>query len=256
MSLDTEQEEALSMLVEAARSTPRDQREAFLALHYDDQRNFTVRHKGLPGGQCLVYTGDIDVLSRNGLILLKSLNRAVHEFDIMPEGFAYYREMKMRESEPVQSVETNITHYLNGDRFRLNYPEAYQKLKDAEALLWDSDSERQLTTIGHLCREALQEFANSLIVLHNPPEFDQDKARTVSRLKSVIGAYKDTLGKSNASFLDAICNFWGTVIDLIQRQEHGGQKEGEPLVWEDGRRAVFQTAVVMYEIDSCLTKRG
>ena len=37
-------------------------------------------------------------------------------------------------------------------------------------------------------------------------------------------------------------------MDLVQRQEHGGQKEGEPLGWEDGRRVVFQTANVMVEL--------
>jgi hypothetical protein len=48
--------------------------------------------------------------------------------------------------------------------------------------------------------------------------------------------------------LKALLAYWGTVNDLVQRQEHGGQKEREPLKWEDGRRVVFQTAVVMFEI--------
>ena len=44
--------------------------------------------------------------------------------------------------------------------------------------------------------------------------------------------------------------------DLAQKQEHGGQKEGEPLVWEDTRRIVFQTILVMFEIDKSLSKLG
>jgi hypothetical protein len=43
--------------------------------------------------------------------------------------------------------------------------------------------------------------------------------------------------------------FWGAVSDLAQRQEHGAQREAEPLGWEDARRLVFLSAVVMYEID-------
>jgi hypothetical protein len=39
----------------------------------------------------------------------------------------------------------------------------------------------------------------------------------------------------------------------VQRQEHGAQKEGRPLVWEDGRRVVFQTAIVMFELDRALS---
>jgi len=37
-------------------------------------------------------------------------------------------------------------------------------------------------------------------------------------------------------------------VNLAQRQEHGGQKEGEPLVWEDARRVVLHRAVVMIEV--------
>jgi hypothetical protein len=48
------------------------------------------------------------------------------------------------------------------------------------------------------------------------------------------------------------CETYATVSDLVQRQEHAGQREGEPLVWEDGRRIVFQTAIVMFEIDRSL----
>jgi hypothetical protein len=39
---------------------------------------------------------------------------------------------------------------------------------------------------------------------------------------------------------------------LVQRQEHGAQKEVTPLTWEDARRVVFQTCVVMYEINRAL----
>ena len=50
--------------------------------------------------------------------------------------------------------------------------------------------------------------------------------------------------------------YWGTVSDLVQRQEHGAQREGKQLVWEDARRVVFQTANVMFEIDRSLMFSG
>ena len=53
--------------------------------------------------------------------------------------------------------------------------------------------------------------------------------------------------------LDALLAFWGTVSDLVQRQEHGALREGEQLVWHDGRRVVFLTMTVMHEIDSALS---
>jgi hypothetical protein len=48
---------------------------------------------------------------------------------------------------------------------------------------------------------------------------------------------------------EAIIGYWGAVSDLAQRQEHGAQKEGDPLTLEDSRRLVFHTAFVMYELD-------
>jgi hypothetical protein len=131
---------------------------------------------------------------------------------------------------------------------------AYQKWLQAESILWSSDSEQQLTSIGHLCREALQEFATALVDHYQPPNVDSDKAHTVARLKAILNLSRDQLVSTEKPFLDALVAYWGTVSDIIQRQEHGGQKEGRPLVWEDARRVVFQTAILMFEIDNSLLR--
>jgi len=255
MTLEPEQEEVLLTLVEAARNVPKEQREPFLALHLYEGPNLTIKHKGLSDGLQLVYSGDFDVLEREQFIAVTVISPGgAYHFDVLPRGFAYYRELKQRERETLQSVESNLRHYLDADRFSKRYPSAYQRLRDAENLLWDSDSNRQLTTIGHICREAMQEFATSLVEQHRPRDVDNDKAHTVSRVRAVINLHDKKLGEAVRDHVNALIVFWGTVSDLIQRQEHGGQKEGEPLIWEDGRRAVFQTAVVMYEIDSSLAK--
>ena len=111
----------------------------------------------------------------------------------------------------------------------------------------------QLTTIGHLCREAMQEFATSLCAAHNATPAEPDPAKTVARVRAVLKHEGAPLGEKLAAFFDALLAYWGTVSDLVQRQEHGGQKEGEPLMWEDGRRVVFQTLLVMYEVDGALS---
>lgn len=255
MHLDPEQEEALAVLVEAARNLPSKQREPFIAYHADDEVNLIVQHKGLQGGSCLLYPSDFDVLARVNLITVNTISRGgVWQFDILPTGFAYYKSMKDRSGGPVEIAESNVKKYLDGDRFRTKYPAAHQKLKNADDLLWQSDSDQQLTTIGHLCREALQEFATELVDEHKPQDVESDKARTISRLRAVIGSCRQKLGDAKTAHLDALITYWGTVSDLVQRQEHGGQKEGEPLVWDDGSRVVFQTASVMYEIDRTLTR--
>jgi hypothetical protein len=72
------------------------------------------------------------------------------------------------------------------------------------------------------------------------------------RLRSVIDSRRSALGSKTLEFLKALVNYWGTVSDLAQRQEHGGQKEGEPLLLDDGLRVVMQTMIVIYEVDSAL----
>lgn len=123
-------------------------------------------------------------------------------------------------------------------------------LVEAESLLYAEDTENTLTTIGHLLREAMQEFASALVDRFKPPRVDSDKAKTVSRIKAVLGMLR--LSDKVSAFLDALIAYWGTVADLVQRQEHGGLKEGEPLRWLDARRIVFQVAVVMMEIDAAM----
>lgn len=158
--------------------------------------------------------------------------------------------MMRRRGEPVQRVQVSIREYIQSHAFQSRYRSAYAKWQEAENLLWSDDSDKALTTIGHLLREAMQEFATALVERFRPPNVEADKARTVSRIRAVLNAQK--LGDKVRAFLDALIIYWGTVSDLVQRQEHGALREGEPLKWIDARRVVFQTAIVMLEIDAAL----
>ncbi len=248
---ETEQEEALAILVEAHRNVPRDNRERFLMLANDNTSNAVIRHPGLPNRTVEIYEGDISALQRAGLIAFSG-----SMFEITDRGFGYYKRMKERAGQPVERVEANSRKYLDAPRFLQKYAKAYQKWSDAERSLWGSDSERQLTTIGHLCREAIQEFATVLVNLYRPSDVDEDQTHTVARIRSVLNSQAARLGTTEKKFLDALIAYWGNVSDLIQRQEHGGQKEGNPLVWEDARRVVFQTFVVMGEVDRTLSRKS
>jgi hypothetical protein len=110
----------------------------------------------------------------------------------------------------------------------------------------------QLTAIGHFCREALQEFADTLVVQFKPEVIDP-KTSTKNRMRAVLNKHAGENATTVQEFLDALYKYWEKIVELDNRQEHGGHKEGRPLVWEDGRRAVFQTAVVMFEVDSFLS---
>lgn len=248
MELEPEQEQLLNALVEDARSVPRSEREDFVLISYEEAAFIQGpgTHRNFPDFQ----PSDLHVLASAGLIGVSSYAKKGQGFSfyITPKGFRYYEDRKREAGEPARQGEAEIAEYLDSALFQDSYPVAYAKWAEAASMLWSSDSERQLTTIGHLTREAVQEFATVLVERHQPPNVASNPTKTVARLQAVIDQRAPALGSRHRAMLDALLVYWGTVNDLIQRQEHGAQREGETLRWEDGRRVVFQTAVVMFEI--------
>jgi hypothetical protein len=254
--LQPDQKSLLVTLVEAARNLPARQRAEFILtpMTFGPAKQQII-HCGLPGGTVAVNRADIHVLLSRGLLIrLGGTHRSGMTFDIDPRGYQLYEVIKTASGEPVDRLETTVISYLNATRFRQEYPAAYNKWAQAEGLLWSGDSAQQLTSVGHLCREALQEFAASLAAKFKPSELDPDKAHTVARLRAILDGHKSRLGKTVQPFLDALLAYWGTLSDLVQRQEHGALREGEDLTFEDARRVVFHTAVVMFELDRSLSR--
>lgn len=245
--LEPVQQELLITIVESARNTPIDSRQKFFV----DQSfgGDTLIYPTIPKEKTQIYFGDVEALAHEGLLSLGYGSQGTPNFDITPLGFKHYEYLKKKLGEPVERIVKTVRSYLDSNNFIKAYPVAYEKWCSAEELLWKTDSKQQLTLIGHLCRESIQEFANYLVSAHNLSNVPADKSKTVARLKAVIATKTDSLGDSKKAFLDALVAYWGTVIDLIQRQEHDSQKEGQPLVWEDARAVVFQTLIVMFEID-------
>jgi len=250
--LEKEQKDLLEVLVEASRNVSLDKRQKFFAVETLGSHLARILHPGLPKEFPGGYMGDIEILGANGLIRISYGSKGTPRFDVTPIGFAYYKEIKKAQGESTEIVETTIRSYLVATDFRQQYRDAYEKWSEAEDLLWQSESESQLTTIGHLCREAMQLFANILVSSSNITDIDPDVAHIVSRLKSVISSSKVAKSTSKKSFLEALIAYWGAISDLVQRQEHGALKEGEALFWEDARRIVFQTANVMFEFDRAI----
>jgi len=242
----------LGILVEAERNIPRYQREEF--VFYEMLGGASINHSGLPNGKSEANIIDLKILEREGLIIITSNFKHGWGFGVTPAGFKYYEEMILREKHPIRAIEREVTEYLESSEFVKKYPKAFEKWQNADTLLWSGSSERQLTTIGHLCREAIQEFMSTMIAEYNLKTDEPEKDKTVSRLRAVIASRKEFLQGSETEFLDALLSYWGTLSDLIQKQEHDSQKEGESLIWEDGRRVVFQTAIVMFEVDRSLSR--
>jgi len=250
--LEDEQVQLLSVLVEASRNVPTEERQKFHAAQTLGQHLAFIIHQGMPKDFPGAYIGDIEILAQQGFLNLSYGKYRSVNFDVTPIGFKYYEYIMNLIEEPTKRIETSINEYINSNYFRSKYSSAYKKWSEAEEKLWESETEKQLTVIGHLCRESIQLFVSTLITLKNPDNYDKEVSHTVSRLKSVINFNKENLGETELEFCLALISCWGSVSDLIQRQEHGAQKEGEKISWEDGRRIVFQTMIIMYEIDRSL----
>ncbi len=246
-----DQKELLTELVKAEHSVPKERRYNFIVSEMLNSPP-TVIHEGLPGGLATTI-GDIDSLADAGMLRKGSTSRGGVNFNITPRGFRYAAWFREKVGEPLVRVSDAVRKYIGTENFKKQYEMAYQKWTQAEAALWGEDSASQLTTIGHLCREAIQDCATALVEMHGPQDVNPDKTKTVDRLRCVLRNCDDIAGTVRP-FLDALVVYWGTLIDLIQRQEHGATKEGTSVSWEDAQRIVFHTAVVMWEIDRTLNK--
>ena len=247
VQLEQEQADLLTALVEEHRRVPRERRDRFYVSN-TNQGSHAFYPKAQDGWQIPVVQGDLEVLASYGLISVDYGQYGISGIVVRPEGLSAYEQLRRQAGEPVANVEREIRRYLDTEAFQARYPTALAKWREAEDVVWQADAPRALTTIGHLCREAMQLFASELIRRYQPTGSDPEPAHDVARIRAVLDLAKIQLGKAEAAFLDALVTYWGTVSDLAQRQEHGAQKEGEALQWEDARRLVFQTAIVMFEV--------
>lgn len=251
MDLLPEQVALLRLLVDTERRGGRDT--PFLLVE-DSSGPYTVRRNGAVVSK--VITADMDTLGRLGFIMKGPGGRSRgYSFNLSPEAHTYVNELDQRAAEAGDRIEESIRWYLRLDSFRSRFPAAYAKWAEAEKLLLSQDSTEALTTMGHLCREAVQQFALALCTEFQPPGAESLKiGQTKARLKAVVECQSDALREDPAELLKAVIDYWDAVIKVLDRQEHGGQREGAPLLHEDGRRAVFHTATVMYELARLLKR--
>lgn len=252
--LEDEQEELLAIMVEASRAVPRDQRHEFLFLRH--MGGSVLAHQGMAAigrEQYQPHLGDLETLHERGLIRLRQTGEYDYSADVRPEGTHYYEQMQVRRGQPMMKTVTAAREYLETESFRRRHEASVAKWQEAERLLWSADSQQAATTIGHLCREAMQLFAGQL-ARSSGAVGDPNPQNTVSRVRSVLAAWIGS--DARKAVAEALIVYWGTVADLTQRQEHGVQREQGPLTWEDSRRLVTQTLMVMYELDRELQIRA
>lgn len=201
-----------------------------------------------PGQNPQVFFPDILELAKKNLITYRATNSG-GAFVVSPEGFSFYEEVKRSRGEAVERVEAETRHLL--DRHIVDqFAEAGQLWREAEDILWQKDAPDQVTSIGHKCREALQSFAQAMYTEHCSQADPLPKEQTHNKIRSVLVSKRSQIGEKTELALNA---YWQAIDGLAQRAEHGSQRDSRPLLWEDGRRLVFQTLLVMVEIAAAVT---
>jgi len=245
-NLEQHQRDLLYLMVEANRQLPQGRHSAFVYQHLFGNPTPTLE---LPGHAepVPISWADIEALRRAGVIAVREHNQSVGSIDLMPVASQVYDELRRSSGEALQNVEEHVRQFLDSHAFRQRFSLAYDAWRRAADLLWSADSATHLSAIGHHSREALQEFAAALVGA--PSSSDPQRHQTVDRIRTALTRITS---RTDRGFAEALLAYWGTVSDLAQRQEHAGQKDGVAVTWNDARRVVFQTAIVMFEIASAV----
>ncbi len=141
---------------------------------------------------------------------------------------------------------------IASDSFAAAFPRAFGPWADAEGLLLGDDAEAQLSTVGHKIREAAQAFASTAVDRYGADDPPSDVKLVKKRLGAVIAHNRNSLSDAKRKVLEDLGDLWESTVDLIERQEHSAQKEGEPVTFEDGRRIVMLTMFLMIEFVTIL----
>jgi hypothetical protein len=248
LPLENDQVNVLCLLVEAYRNIEPQKRVEFIVTR--GSNSDLVLHPGFNKGWTDISIVDLRMLDSVGLVKILEQDdpHAEFKFILTPNGLKYFELIKQKEIEPIKRVEKDILQFIELETFKSKYGNAYKKWKEAETLLWKADNNELYSAIGHLCREAVQEFLDKLIIDNNLQNEFSDKTKTKNRLEGILQKNRDQLGKTLPGFYTSLLSYWNALVDLIQRQEHSGLNEGEEISFNDAKRIVFQTAVLFYDI--------
>ena len=184
-----------------------------------------------------------------------SLRDSLHELadkvgiekNVTPSGLKKTYEVAL--AERTSRIVAHMAAYIDEPTFGTRYPVPYENWR-AALDLFEADPERNAARIGIDCRGAAIAFVNALADLYAvelPPGSSpvaREHIRSVLKASGTRSARVDT-------YLDALVSYWGAVVGLVQQQVHAAEA-GTPPTQDDARRALFQTLLVMHEIDSTL----
>jgi hypothetical protein len=169
-----------------------------------------------------------------------------------------------RADSPIRSadharIEEYLRAYLEDERFRSAHPLACGRWIVAWEMLWCADSRSKVIAVGQRASDAMHAFSASMqqrcmpfaMDSHLPDPLVDGSQRPgpLNGLASITDAYGEQLGARRSQLLREMFEPWRALSGKLQRHEQGSQPPDERLRWEDGRRLVLFTALVMVEFD-------
>ncbi len=129
--LEQAQEGLLVTAVEAIRGLPREERDSFLVVETSAGDFLMHPHSSV---QPRILASDVDMLARYGLVNLHYNRSGDRLFDVTPEGFEYYEDLRRNADEPVEAIEMTVRRYLDSADFASRHAASYDQRTDGGAL--------------------------------------------------------------------------------------------------------------------------
>jgi len=250
--LDREQIKIFDMLITQFKDVLRDKRSDFIA-YKTSNGIFHIEHPFATDQLLEMSSRDFFDLSDHGLINISFLeNPNEGTFNIPLEAFVLFKELKIITADPIEIIGNKINSFIYTSNFQSRFNKAYNKWIEAEKLFSDLEVNQHLSTIGLLCREAMQEFLTHLVDTYKPTGVESNPAQVKSRFSSIIKVSPKFKSETVRNLLNASFNYWDQLNSYVQRQTHAGQKEGEKVTVLDAKRILLHTAFLFFEIDQLL----
>ncbi|MEQ8765178.1 MAG: hypothetical protein RL885_14690 [Planctomycetota bacterium] len=126
-----------------------------------------------------------------------------------------------------------------------DYSGAWRRLQAASIALASATSEEDYSSVGHHCREAVQDFARVFAQGVSSAE-EMPAEKTLNKVATKLRSLESST--TNKELSKAIEKLWVATNSLIQKVEHRSQRAKEPLRLADARRCVFLTAFLFDQL--------
>jgi hypothetical protein len=158
-----------------------------------------------------------------------------------------------------ERIDDYLRSYLEDERFRSTHPLAYGRWLVAWEMLWCADSRTKVIAVAQRAADAMRAFASSLLERRTPAAIDRhwpdlladgsSRPEPADGLTTIMDVYGEELGEERSELLGGLLEHWRALLEHVRCHEDRAQGSSGRLRWEDGRRLVLFTALVMVEID-------